>query len=75
MRSTVSRVARETLAPLRWLITSDTVDCDTPASLAMSVMVGRRPRAGLFIAPPPYRLATGAGCCARAGMAAPRPNR
>jgi hypothetical protein len=50
MRSTVSRVARETLAPLRWLITSDTVDCDTPASLAMSVMVGRRPRAGLLIA-------------------------
>jgi hypothetical protein len=25
-----------------WLITSDTVDCDTPASLAMSVIVGRR---------------------------------
>jgi hypothetical protein len=36
----------ETLAPLMCLMTSETVDCETPASLAMSVMVGRRGRAG-----------------------------
>jgi hypothetical protein len=31
-------------------MTSDTVDCDTPASLAMSVIVGRRVRGGLVMA-------------------------
>jgi hypothetical protein len=42
-------VTFDTFAPLMWLMTSDTVDCETPASLAMSVIVGRRGRGGLVM--------------------------